>query len=113
MSKLFDALGWMSPLIIRAKTQLQKRWTLQEGWDVPLPHEIQIAWAEYKLDMTNVDEIMIPRCNILFNATCINLVGFSDASVKNYGLPVCIQQPVASNNLPDHIQKSCGTHKAT
>lgn len=36
-AKAFDPLGWVAPVVIRAKILMQYLWTLKADWDEPLP----------------------------------------------------------------------------
>lgn len=40
IAKLFDPLGFLSPIIITAKILMQELWTLKLNWDDPLPESI-------------------------------------------------------------------------
>lgn len=40
ISKLFDPLGLLSPIIIKAKIIIQELWTVKLDWDDPLPPQI-------------------------------------------------------------------------
>jgi len=39
--RLFDPLGLLSPITIKAKLLMQQTWTLNISWDNALPEEIQ------------------------------------------------------------------------
>jgi len=95
MSKLFDPLGWFSPVIIRAKILMQSLWKLSVSWDDPLPEEIQIYWKNLKQDLSSINQIKIPRCQIPSTPYHIHLAGFSDASEKAYG--ACVYLCVFTN----------------
>ena len=44
IAKTFDALGWFSPSIIKAKILLQRLWESKIGWDDLLPPAIYKSW---------------------------------------------------------------------
>lgn len=40
IAKLFDPLGFLSPIIVTAKILIQELWTLKLNWDDPLPEPL-------------------------------------------------------------------------
>ncbi|XP_055623373.1 uncharacterized protein LOC129766803 [Toxorhynchites rutilus septentrionalis] len=44
VSRLFDPLGLVGPVIVQAKIFIQELWKQQCGWDEPLPAELQDQW---------------------------------------------------------------------
>ena len=40
VAKTFDALGWVSPSVIKAKILLQRLWELKISWDDSVPEEV-------------------------------------------------------------------------
>ncbi|XP_025997579.1 uncharacterized protein LOC113005885 [Solenopsis invicta] len=50
ISQLFDPLGLISPILIRAKLIMQGTWSANLKWDDPLTGELQRAWREYVND---------------------------------------------------------------
>ncbi|XP_012543469.2 uncharacterized protein LOC105840926 [Monomorium pharaonis] len=44
IAKLFDPLGWSSPVIISAKIFLQHLWHVKVDWDDRLPSELVLQW---------------------------------------------------------------------
>ncbi|KAJ8876426.1 hypothetical protein PR048_020871 [Dryococelus australis] len=44
IAKVFDPLGWLSPVTIQSKLLLQSLWERQLDWDNPLPIDIWENW---------------------------------------------------------------------
>ncbi|XP_076388961.1 uncharacterized protein LOC143264660 [Megachile rotundata] len=47
VSKIFDLLGWASPVIVAAKLMLQELWLLKKDWDEKIPNELSRKWYDY------------------------------------------------------------------
>ena len=45
VSKVFDPLGFCTPVTVRGKILLQKAWKLTITWDEPLPSDITDIWT--------------------------------------------------------------------
>jgi len=85
-SKLFDPIGIMTPVTIRAKILIQKIWTRQIEWDEPLGIELAKEWQEIAGDLDQLHQLFIHRPYFnKFDPTSIQIHAFSDASVKAYG----------------------------
>jgi hypothetical protein len=92
ISKLYDPLGLLSPIVINFKILMQEVWKLKIGWDDPLPHDITQKWNSlYKDIHENIQLLQIPRLIVPHNATDIKLVAFSDASPKAYGTSIYLR----------------------
>ncbi|XP_029155926.1 uncharacterized protein LOC114928760, partial [Nylanderia fulva] len=99
ISKLFDPLGLISPISIRAKLIMQGTWSSNLNWDDQLTHEIQQAWDAYADDLKEIHAIEIPRRVISSsNANQFYLHAFCDASLKAYGACVYLQTIDNDNN---------------
>nr|XP_040241675.2 uncharacterized protein LOC120961733 [Anopheles coluzzii] len=85
ISKLFDPIGLLSPVIIIAKLILQKIWLAGLPWDTSLEGELLQEWLQFRTSLKNVNGIRIPRCVVLPNHISIEVHGFSDASKRAYG----------------------------
>ncbi|XP_036145895.1 uncharacterized protein LOC118646638 [Monomorium pharaonis] len=91
VSRLFDPLGLISPILIRVKIIMQQTWAANLSWDDPLTSNLQRLWDAYVRDLNDVNSIRIPRRVILNNSIRICLHAFSDASLKAYGACVYLQ----------------------
>ncbi|CAG9137905.1 unnamed protein product [Plutella xylostella] len=82
MSKLYDPLGWLSPVTVKAKILFQHIWTInRNNWDEPLPATLQKEWLQFRSDMSHIEQIKILRWIGDMNSN-VELHGFSDASEK-------------------------------
>ena len=80
VAKIFDPLGFLSPVIIRAKTLLQELWLHKISWDDPLPSQISSNWLIIREDLTSLARLSIPRWFHTLSNSTVELHGFSDAS---------------------------------
>ncbi|XP_011884102.1 PREDICTED: uncharacterized protein LOC105571243, partial [Vollenhovia emeryi] len=82
-ARLFDPLGWLAPIVVRAKLLIQTTWLQQLDWDAPLATEEAAAWARLEEELPILEGIKIPRwfhCNA--SADTVEIHGFSDASER-------------------------------
>ena len=86
-SQIYDPLGLLSPVTVRAKILLQELWTDKYDWDTPLPDHIcetrnQLAWSFNKVTETKFARQYLPSTS---HGSETSLHAFVDASVKSYG----------------------------
>lgn len=80
-ARLFDPLGLLSPIIIKAKILLQKLWVLGIEWDEILPDNVNTHWQAYRNDLAEIERLKISRwlgTDVTGKST--QLHGFCDAS---------------------------------
>ena len=83
-SKLFDPLGWVSPVFVSFKIFLQDLWIDGLDWDTSLNRELQETWESITENLNGISKIKIPRwleCNL---TTEWSLHGFADVSKRAY-----------------------------
>lgn len=95
IAKLYDPLGLISPILIRAKIILQELWLLKIGWDEPLPTEIRERWITFRQQLLQIEQVSIPRWFgvLRSNTSTIEIHGFSDASQLTMAAAVYIRIP--------------------
>jgi len=91
LARVFDPLGWLSPVTIKAKLMFQDLWKEKTGWDDQLNQETQTQWCEYQSQMKYIESIRIPRCIIIPEVVQQQLHGFCDASEKAYAAVVYLR----------------------
>jgi hypothetical protein len=95
IARLFDPIGWLSPVIVQAKIFMQSLWKITIGWDELLPEVLQQFWIDFKLNLADISSILIPRCVMPSTYIYLELHGFSDASEKAYSAVVFLYVIVA------------------
>lgn len=92
ISKFFDPLGLIGPVLTRAKLLMQETWRIDYDWDERLPQEFLDKWEKFKNELTMLETLRIPRCTIVHDGPSrLFLQGFCDASERAYGACVYIQ----------------------
>ncbi|XP_070549269.1 uncharacterized protein [Ptychodera flava] len=88
VASLYDPLGYVSPVHIRAKMLIQEIWKSNLDWDESLPQEIVTNWREIRNDLDHVTDTVLarryfPDCSSDNNDYKLNC--FTDASMEGRG----------------------------
>ncbi|XP_076285566.1 uncharacterized protein LOC143211619 [Lasioglossum baleicum] len=84
VSKLFDPIGWLAPVLVRAKLLLQTLWRQGVDWDVAVSATLSQSWSTFKGQLVELEELRIPRWFGTVGTTKWDLHGFCDASESAY-----------------------------
>ncbi|XP_068158453.1 uncharacterized protein [Drosophila tropicalis] len=87
VSRIFDPLGLLAPIVVQFKILFQQLWLLDLGWDDKLPKQLADNWLKWRADLDILQHIQIPRL-VVNDTDNIELHGFSDASTKAYAAVV-------------------------
>lgn len=97
IAKHFDPLGWISPVIIVAKIQLQDLWLMKINWDDPVSVDMRERWLKFKHSLNELKNIQIPRwTGFMKGDISFKLHAFCDASQRAYATCVYLR-PVLPN----------------
>lgn len=97
IATLFDPMGWIAPIIVKAKILVQEVWALRNAknkpydWDEALPSSLLAKWLEIKQRMMVAQSVKIPRWVNTSEKTTIQIHGFCDASEKAFAACVYIR----------------------
>ncbi|XP_067208464.1 uncharacterized protein [Linepithema humile] len=106
ISRIFDPLGFLGPIVILAKLIIQRLWNLQVNWDESLPFELHTDWTRYKSQIMQLNEFRIPCKVAAVHAIMrVKLHGFCDASQEAYG--ACIYMRVSDQNGTHQVNLLC------
>lgn len=85
IAQIFDPLGLLGPIIIRAKLILQELWKQQLGWDDSVPPNVHSLFIQFYRELCEINELQIPRHVLQKTPIKIELHAFCDASLLAYG----------------------------
>jgi len=86
ISRVFDSLGLISPIVIRCKIFLQNLTLFKLDWDEPLEGILWITWESLQGAFKNISNLCIP----IFSHDS-KVLNFADASERAYGCCVYIR----------------------
>ncbi|XP_063979917.1 uncharacterized protein LOC135163941 [Diachasmimorpha longicaudata] len=98
-ARLFDPLGLLAPVVIVAKTFIQKLWELKIDWDTPLPLDIKEEWNKFYEGLPLLETINFPRGARINAAIELQIHGFCDASQIAYGACVYLRSKDKDGNV--------------
>ncbi|KAL7723919.1 hypothetical protein ACLKA6_015870 [Drosophila palustris] len=103
IARLFDPMGWLSPIVITAKMLMQVLWKTKLKWDDHVPTEVQKSWEKFVKELPNIASIQIPR---YITGCSTNNVGqlhiFCDASAGAYGAAAYLRVPAENGHF--HVE---------
>ncbi|XP_066153278.1 uncharacterized protein [Euwallacea fornicatus] len=102
VSRIFDPLGLLAPVIIRSKILIQRLWQSGVVWDESIPLELSSMWMRFKNQLDDINFIKVPRRVIIDAHHDLQIHCFSDASERAYG--ACIY--LRSRDSSDKVQLS-------
>ncbi|XP_075150712.1 uncharacterized protein LOC142224812 [Haematobia irritans] len=102
-SSLFDPLGFLATLIIKAKIILQELWILNIAWDESIPQDLHTAWINLVHDFELLSSLQISRYCLSPNPISIQLHGFCDSSIRPYGCCLYIRVKTMSGKVHSQL----------
>ncbi|XP_032690793.1 uncharacterized protein LOC116853726, partial [Odontomachus brunneus] len=87
-ARLFDPMGWISPVIVRGKILLQELWLAGVDWNQPLSPTMVERWQLLRGELADLHAIRIPRWVGWSPNIEAELHGFSDASERAYAAAI-------------------------
>ncbi|XP_029157331.1 uncharacterized protein LOC114929816 [Nylanderia fulva] len=91
-ARLFDPLGWLAPVVIRAKILIQTTWLQGLDWDAQLPPADAHRWQQLLGGLHLLDRLRMPRWLGTGDVdSSLQLHGFADASERGYAAAVYLR----------------------
>lgn len=88
IASLYDPLGLLAPTVVKAKILLQSIWRLGINWDEVVNEKVKNEWIQFYVNLTDLNDITVPRWLGSYSKMCLELHGFSDASDDAYSAVV-------------------------
>jgi hypothetical protein len=83
LSKIFDPLGLLCPVVVKGKALLRQIWQLKLNWDDPLPSALCTQWHSLTADLQQLNFRFNRK--VVESGRNVSLVLFCDASKAFYG----------------------------
>lgn len=99
ISQIFDPLGLLSPSTVKAKLLLQNLWSLKLSWDEAVPSDMHSYWQQYREQLSDLNQLEIPRRVVCDNLVKLEIHGFADSSQECYGACVYLRSIDANNKI--------------
>ena len=90
-AKIFDPMGFLTPLTIEMKILFQELCINKTNWDSELQGTLLHRWKSFLRELKFIDCYCIPRCYFSQQPLTIQIHGFSDASERAYAAVVYIR----------------------
>ncbi|XP_049294164.1 uncharacterized protein LOC125769473 [Anopheles funestus] len=90
IARMFDPLGLISPIVVRAKIMMQELWLQKAGWDDLVPDSICKKWENIQQDWPLISGFKIDRYALLPGSK-LQLHTFCDASEAAYGACIYVR----------------------
>ncbi|XP_029156108.1 uncharacterized protein LOC114928910 [Nylanderia fulva] len=85
-------MGWLAPVVIRAKILIQTTWLQQLDWDTPLPAKDVKRWQQLLNQLPLLSNIRVNRwLSTDSDYSTLQIHGFADASERGYAAAVYIR----------------------
>lgn len=84
LARLFDPLGLVSPVVVRAKVFLRELWRSKFAWDELLPINCCKTWSKLCTDLNSVRDLEYDRQVVSSNSE-FSMIVFCDSSKDAYG----------------------------
>ncbi|GFY69670.1 integrase catalytic domain-containing protein [Trichonephila inaurata madagascariensis] len=82
IARLFDPLGFLGPILTKAKLISLKLWVLKLEWDEPLSNPVAKEGSDIVSTLLVIQNIHVPQ--LVIGKGRINIHGFADASTAAY-----------------------------
>ena len=95
IAKIYDPLGWLTPVIMTAKKFIQKLWLAKINWDDVLPSYLRDEFLNWYNSLYKLNEVKIHRWVDFKPDSKCELYDFADASKTGFG--ACVYLKITNN----------------
>lgn len=91
ITRLFDPLGLVGPVVVIGKLVIRKLWALKLDWDEDLPSDIKNEWLAFRTSLCELNKCRIYRWLHSSIEHEFEVHGFCDASEAAYGAVIYLR----------------------
>lgn len=97
LARIFDPIGFLTPITFMAKFLIQRLWLLGIPWDSVVPEDIQNTWDKYSRQLPNLSTLHIDRRITHDDVIEYQLHGYCDASESGYAAVIYLRCTTRDN----------------
>lgn len=90
IARIYDPLGLICPVVVKAKIFLQLLWKEKIDWDENLSNELKAKWTQINNELQHINKCTFPR-RVLTPKSNVEVHAFCDASLMAYGACIYIR----------------------
>ena len=109
LARIFNPLGFLSPLSCFVKCLLQYLWASGLDWDDTPPENVVCQWIQFKNELVSLNDLRIPRRLIVDHFLSVEVHGFCDSSEKAYACVIYFRFLLSCNQIK--VLLICGKSK--
>ena len=98
-AKIFDPMGFLTPLTIEMKILFQELCINKTNWDEEFQGTLLHRWKSFLQDLKFIGGYRIPRCYFSRQPVTSQIHGFSDASERAYAAVVYIRNTYSDGRI--------------
>lgn len=103
IGQIFDPLGIIGPVVIKAKIILQKLWKMRIDWDEHIPSDYNKSFLQFFNELSYLHRISVPRHVLLPKYIKVQFHGFCDASESAYGCCIYVRTISECGNIRSQL----------
>jgi len=84
IAQIFDPLGWVTPIVLLAKSIMKQLWLTVVGWDDVPNEKICCQWLKFVEELPLLQTLNIPSFALTIDWKQVELHAFCDASTLDY-----------------------------
>ncbi|KAL0830137.1 hypothetical protein ABMA28_003594 [Loxostege sticticalis] len=104
IGRIYDPLGFVSPIVVTAKAIMQKLWLTKTDWNDSPPIDLENQWLQFTKSLNKMEPILLYRNLDISGSKSVELIGFADASSGTaYGCCLYMRVIDAAGMVKTHL----------
>lgn len=102
IARIFDPIGFLSPVIVSAKILIQELWLAGIGWDVEVSQDLKSKWLRIVSEFSDLRKFQL-LVSFPTSLSKVELHDFCDSSETAYAAVIYLRVVDSDENVSVHI----------